>query len=413
MRIVVFEDYGFKNLLPVVYFRPVWELMCGSGTLLDKIQTVFPKENVHLQARQYLKDYYLESSVLFDTTAEEDTLFINGRVLLNSKEQEKFLNIPDNSLLNSEKGIAAWRVSKRKIADYFENGVLREERVLSDFTRHSCTAELIEYPWDLIDRNGQYIKEDFENSGKAGKVLGQLDDGAHIMGRDNIYIGEGARVMPGVVINAEDGPVWISEKCKIMPNSVLEGPLYIGEQSIIKIGAKIYENSTIGKVCKVGGELEGSIIQEFSNKQHDGFLGHSYLGAWINLGADTNNSDLKNNYGEISVYINNQSVETGKRFLGTIMGDHSKTAINTQLNTGTVVGVSCNIFGEGFPPKFIPSFSWGGASGFREYNFEKAMEVAGIVMGRRKIKFGDMHAGLFKAVKELSIAVENRARVRS
>jgi UDP-N-acetylglucosamine diphosphorylase/glucosamine-1-phosphate N-acetyltransferase len=412
MRIVVFEDQGFKNLLPVVYFRPVWELMCGSGTLLDKIQTVFPKEDVYLQARQYLKDYYLESSRLFDATTEEDTLFISGRLLLNSTKREEILNMPDNSLLNSEKGIAAWRVSKRNIADYFENGVLREERVLNDFTAHSFTPELIEYPWDLIDRNGRYIKDDFENSGKAGKVLGQLDDGSHIMGRDNIFIGEGARVMPGVVINAEDGPVWISEKCKIMPNAVLEGPLYIGEQSIIKIGAKIYENSTIGKVCKVGGELEGSIIQEFSNKQHDGFLGHSYLGAWINLGADTNNSDLKNNYGEISVYISNRSVETGKRFLGTIMGDHSKTAINTQLNTGTVVGVSCNIFGEGFPPKFIPSFSWGGASGFREYNFEKALEVAGIVMERRKITFGDKHVRLFRAVKELSTDIENRARVQ-
>lgn len=413
MEIVVFEDHGFKNLLPVVYFRPVWELMCGTGTLLDKIRSLFPKENVSLQARQYLKDYYLESSLLFDSTPEEDTVFINGRWLLNLEEREKILNMPDNSLLKSEKGIAAWRVSKRKITDYFENGVLREERVLSDFTAHSLTTELIEYPWDLIDHNGQHIKEDFENWGKAGKVLGQLDDGSHIMGRDNIYIGEGARIMPGVIVNAEDGPVWISEKCKIMPNSVLEGPLFIGEQSIIKIGAKIYENSTIGKVCKVGGELEGSIIQEFSNKQHDGFLGHSYLGAWINLGADTNNSDLKNNYGEISVYVNNQSVETGKRFLGTIMGDHSKTAINTQLNTGTVVGVSCNIFGEGFPPKFIPSFSWGGASGFREYNFEKALEVAGIVMGRRKIKFSDKHVGLFRAVKELSTAIENRARVQS
>ncbi len=412
MKIVVFEDSAFSNLLPVVYFRPVWELVCGTSTILDKIKAVFPEEDISLQCRQYLKDYYLESSRLFDTSSETDAIFLNGRWLVRSGDREKILEMPVNSVLNTDHGIAAWRVSKKKVADYFQSGIINEERVLNDFGHNHYSVELIEYAWDLIDRNGDSIKAEFEISGNAGKILGQVDAGCHLMGKDNIYVGAGARIMPGVVINAEDGPVWISEKSKIMPNAVLEGPLFIGEQSLIKIGAKIYENSTIGKVCKIGGELEGSIIQEYSNKQHDGFLGHSYLGAWINLGADTNNSDLKNNYGEISVYINNKSIQTGKQFLGTIMGDHSKTAINTQLNTGTVVGVSCNIFGEGFPPKFIPSFSWGGAAGFREYNFDKAMEVASIVMGRRKINFTDNQTSLFRAVKDLSAALENRVRVQ-
>ena len=221
------------------------------------------------------------------------------------------------------------------------------------------------------------------------------------MGEENVFLADSARIMPGVVIDAESGPVWIDDHVQIMPQAVLEGPLSIGKNSIIKVGAKIYENTTIGPVCKVGGEVEQSIFQSYSNKQHDGFLGHSYLGSWINLGADTNNSDLKNNYSSISVILNKQKIETGKRFLGTIIGDHSKTAINTMINTGSIIGVCCNIFGGDFPPKYIPSFSWGGSAGLQDYHFDKAIEVAQIVMERRNIIFTDNHLKLFKAVREV------------
>jgi UDP-N-acetylglucosamine diphosphorylase/glucosamine-1-phosphate N-acetyltransferase len=241
---------------------------------------------------------------------------------------------------------------------------------------------------------------------------GKIDRGSHLLGKENIFLGKGSRIMPGVVLDAEEGPIWIGQNTRVLPNAVLRGPLAIGDHCLVKIAAKIYENTSVGPVCKVGGEIEGCIIQEFSNKQHDGFLGHSYLGAWINIGADTNNSDLKNNYGEISVYLNDRSINTGKRFLGLTMGDHSKTGINTMFNTGTVVGVNCNIYGEGFPPKFIPSFSWGGAAGFREFQFEKALEVAKIVMDRRKVTFTDHHLKLFEAVKQLSLKIENRVRIQ-
>ncbi|MFQ5584711.1 MAG: hypothetical protein ACE5GL_09785, partial [Calditrichia bacterium] len=209
-----------------------------------------------------------------------------------------------------------------------------------------------------------------------------------------------------VVIDAENGPVWIDEDAVIMANAVLEGPIYIGKKSRIKIGAKLYENTTIGPVCKIGGEVEGSIIQGYSNKQHDGFLGHAYLGSWVNLGADTNNSDLKNNYGMIRVLLNGKPVNSGKRFLGLMMGDHSKTAINTMFNTGTIVGVNCNIFGAGMPPKFVPSFSWGGAEGIADFILDKAMHIAKNVMARRNVEFTHRDEQLFKEVRRYSSKIE-------
>jgi UDP-N-acetylglucosamine diphosphorylase/glucosamine-1-phosphate N-acetyltransferase len=284
---------------------------------------------------------------------------------------------------------------------YFEKGVLQHDRLLHDFSQQKVPFRLINYPWDLIDSNGKEITHDCQISGDLGKLMGRRDPGIHIMGKENVFIADSARIMPGVVIDAESGPVWIDDHAQIMPQAVLEGPLAVGANSIIKVGAKIYENTTIGPVCKVGGEVEESIFQSYSNKQHDGFLGHSYLGSWINLGADTNNSDLKNNYSSISVILNKKKIETGKRFLGAIIGDYSKTAINTMINTGSIIGVCCNLFGAGFPPKNTPSFSWGGNTGFQDYDFDKAVEVARIVMERRNITFTENHLKLFHAVREL------------
>jgi UDP-N-acetylglucosamine diphosphorylase/glucosamine-1-phosphate N-acetyltransferase len=209
-------------------------------------------------------------------------------------------------------------------------------------------------------------------------------------------------VKPGVVLDAEGGPIYIGKKAKVFPNAVIEGPAFIGDGSMIKIGAKIYENTSIGEVCKVGGEVEGSIIHSYSNKQHDGFLGHAYLGMWVNLGADTNNSDLKNNYGSVRVMINGEEVNSGSMFVGLTMGDHSKAGINTMFNTGTVVGVSSNVFGAGFPPKYIPSFAWGGAEGIETYDIARALEVAQRVMGRRKMQLSGAEEKVLREVFALT-----------
>lgn len=413
MKIVLFEDSQFANLLPLTYFRPVWELRCGIQTLGEKIRKLFPKQSFGYSARQYLMDYYLHPAECFHPSLpQEEVLFINGRILATSSLRKNLKEISaKTALISDDNTIIAWRAEKQNLTFYFEQGIIQSERVLNDFPSQKISLALIQYPWDLIDRNGDQICQDAKQLKKLGQHFGRFDKGCHILNPKNIYLAKGSRVMPGTVLDAESGPIWIGQNTTVLPNAVLRGPLAIGNDSLVKIGAKLYQNTSIGPVCKVGGEVEGSIIQGFSNKQHDGFLGHAYLGAWINIGADTNNSDLKNNYGQISVYLNNRTVETGKRFLGLMMGDHTKTAINTMFNTGTVVGVNCNIYGEGFPPKFIPSFSWGGSGGMKEYQFEKALEVARVVMGRRNIPFTEKYMKLFEAVKQLTLQIENRARI--
>jgi len=213
-------------------------------------------------------------------------------------------------------------------------------------------------------------------------------------------IGEGTKVKPGVVLDAENGPIYIGSNATIFSNAVIEGPAFVGDRSLIKIGAKIYENTSIGEVCKVGGEVEGSIIHSYSNKQHDGFLGHAYLGMWVNLGADTNNSDLKNNYGNVKMVIDGKAVDTGSMFMGLVMGDHSKSSINTMFNTGTVVGVSSNVYGSGFPPKAVPSFAWGGGGELTTYEIGKAIDVARRVMGRRKMELSPVEEAVLRHVFE-------------
>jgi len=412
MKIVVFEDKGFQNLLPLVYFRPVWDLRCGALTLLEKMKNSFRDRTFLFTARQYLNDYFPDRGALFQPSQPRDYLFLNGRWLPAPGDVEKIDALPENAAFVKNDRVVAFRAAGRDMSDYFSGGLMLEDRIRNDFDSRSSDLSLIEYPWDLIDANGAQLAADFSANCTPGKFDGKLEEGVHILNRQNVYTASGSRIYPGTVIDAEAGPVWIDENVRIMPNAVLEGPLYVGKSSVVKIGAKIYENTSIGPVCKVGGEVEETIIHGFSNKQHDGFLGHSYLAEWINIGADTNNSDLKNNYGEITVSLYGERLSTGKKFLGLIMGDHSKTAINTMFNTGTVVGVNCNIYGAGFPPTFIPSFSWGGSSGLREYNFEKAVEVAKIVMARRNIDFSQKHLHLFESIKALATEIENRARVQ-
>ena len=216
------------------------------------------------------------------------------------------------------------------------------------------------------------------------------------------FIGKNVEIKPGVVLDASTGPIFIEKNVTIFPNAVIQGPFYIGQSSKIKSSATIYPNVSIGNVCKVGGEVEDTIIHSYTNKQHSGFLGHSYLGSWINLGADTNNSDLQNNYGSIKVQINGRHIDSGKQFVGLMMGDHSKTAINTMFNTGTVVGFSSNVFGAGFPPKYIPSFGWGGSESMKEYKLVKALETAKAVFVRRNRNFSAEDENLFEYIFNLT-----------
>ncbi len=256
----------------------------------------------------------------------------------------------------------------------------------------------------MITDNGSEIVKDIEHLRKTGYFISHLDDfsGVNFVNPDEIFIRQNVTVKPGVVIDATNGPVYIDDDVFIYPNAVIEGPVYIGKDSKIKIGASIYENVSIGSNCKIGGEVEDAIILPYTNKQHAGFIGHSYLGSWVNLGADTNCSDLKNNYSTIKVKLNNETIDTGTQFLGVIIGDHSKSAINTMFNTGTIIGMSSNIFGAGFPEKYIPSFSWGGADGLTTYELNKSIQTAKIVFGRRNKEFTTGDEKLLETVFNLT-----------
>jgi len=385
----VFEDPGYTQLLPLVYLRPTWDLRCGILTLGEKIERAFPGKSTQFSCRDYLADLvreqYPERTVNAPLAGE--CLLINGRVLADASFAQWLQGVEQDTLCVRGSIVVAAKLSAvfaRRLQ--LDSSSLLDFSGLSQLRRRECTQPAISYPWDLVNNNGAQIITDFGilTSGSPITRHGTVYPGAHLMTPDAIALGPQSSIKPGVVLDAENGPIMIGANVRILPNAVIEGPAYIGDGSLIKVGAKIYEHTSIGPVCKVGGEVEASIIHAYSNKQHDGFLGHAYLSPWVNLGADTNNSDLKNNYSTVRVKIHGREVDSGSLFAGLIMGDHAKSAINTMFNTGTVVGVGSNVFGGGFPPKDIPSFSWGGAEEMTTYDIDKCIAVARKVMERRK-----------------------------
>ena len=410
--ICIFEDKGYANLLPLVYSRPTYDLLSGILSLREKIAYHFPNQIVSLHSRKYLEKLIKKENpnILVNTINQKSKtcLFINGRVILDSSLAKTLLQVEDNTLLLFNNEIIAAKVTGHILENFKQS--LPEIFSISDFqnlNNLNIEAVIIKYPWDLVNRNGIEISNDFNLlvNKNAKMVLGNIYENVSFLNKSNIFIGERTKVKPGVVLDAENGPIFIDKNVTIMPNSVIEGPCFIGENSIIKISAKIYENTSIGKACKIGGEVEQSIIHSYSNKQHEGFLGHAYLGQWVNLGADTNNSDLKNNYSNVKVIINDsEPIDTGSIFVGLIIGDHSKTAINTMINTGTVIGFSSNIFGSGFPDKYITSFAWVGSDSTSTYNLYKSIEVAKKVMERRNIAFTKIEEEVFIEIFKLTEA---------
>jgi len=411
--VCIFEDNQYQKLLPLVYFRPVYDLRCGIQTLGQKIRRCYPRVPVILHCRGYMEDVVREQNpgVPVNKLRSTSCLFINGRVIADKRFAEQIPLKGNDALYMDGETVIAVRLSGlnlQTLKNSFSNVLTFSG--LSAVEKKPVEVIVIKYPWDLVNNNGKQIIADFEmlaadmKKRKFKKLKGKVYEGAHLMNAKEILVEEGASVKPGAVLDAENGPILVGKNVTIYPNATIEGPAFIGNNSLIKIGAKIYENTSIGEVCKVGGEVEASIIHSYSNKQHDGFLGHAYLGMWVNLGADTNNSDLKNNYGTVKVHINGELVDSGSQFVGLTMGDHSKSAINTMFNTGTVVGVSCNVFSAGFPPKFIPSFSWGGAEGLTTYDIERSVEVAKRVMVRRKIEMTEVQERLFRNVFDLTSA---------
>jgi UDP-N-acetylglucosamine diphosphorylase/glucosamine-1-phosphate N-acetyltransferase len=373
LNVILWDGHSHRALLPFTFTRPVGLIRIG-------ILTVAEKYGRYLEAQvSFLTEDYLKKR--FPAAFSDDNLLINATIL------------PDKAFINACKGLEKGKALAR------ENEILAvrgDRSQIEEFISKSAAS--IEYPdtisrllnpWDIFSKNGEEISKDFSLITK-GRKSRPIPEGNYVRKPENIFIEEGAKIL-NASLNAEDGPIYIGKDAEIMEGSLVRGPFALGEHSTLKLGAKIYGPTTIGPHCKVGGEVNNSVFFGYANKAHDGFIGNAVIGEWCNIGADSNNSNLKNNYDEVKVwnYDKKGFVKTGLQFCGLFMGDHSKCGINTMFNTGTVVGVSANIFGAGFPRTYVPSFSWGGAAGFTTYALDKALETARLVLARRGMSLSD------------------------
>ncbi|HPI19153.1 MAG TPA: putative sugar nucleotidyl transferase [Candidatus Kapabacteria bacterium] len=391
--IVLIEPKVHLNFYPFSVLHTVFELRCGVFRLFEKIVNLFPNSNISfLSERPEHLNCFLEKFNLKNPLPNKNNvLFLFANVLPTTcffKElEEKYDEFLKN--IENKKNIVCFTRNNLPIAYFFpeldynfiNNNSINNLETLSFPNIEINAAKILDYIWDAIEYNGSAIEDDFQYF--RADYLKQ-NKNTTFLNRENIFISETADIMPGTVLDASNGVIIIDDNVKIMPNSVIIGPCFIGKNSTIKVAAKIYEKTSIGEFCKVGGEVENSIIQSYSNKQHDGFLGHSFISEWVNLGADTNTSDLKNNYGEIKINIGKDSIKTGRMFLGLLCGDHTKSAINTSFTTGTAAGICSILFHSGFLPSYIPSFTWGGnAENSVLHQIERAVELAKVVMARR------------------------------
>lgn len=388
MNYILF-DHERERLLPLAYTRPVCDIRIGILTIREKWEQ-FLGAKTSTRTEEYL-------SVKFPLHSEIDNVFINGGVC------------PSEALASA---IAKLEYREQLVKDGLPLAARAEsieEFERSDFAEVEFQGEILSVrdPWDIFSKNGDALKHDFELM-TNGRSSEPLSDSNTIVGNGAIFLDKGAKA-EACIFNTSNGPIYLGKDTEVMEGSIIRGPFALCEGSQVKLGAKIYGPTTVGPHSKVGGEVNNSVILGYSNKGHDGFLGNSVLGEWCNLGADTNNSNLKNNYDEVRVwsYAEDRFAKTGLQFCGLIMGDHSKSGINTMFNTGTVVGVSTNVFGAGFPRTFIPSFQWGGAAGFVEYKVEKAFATAERVMKRRGLDFDETEKSILNSVFDLTKRYRN------
>ncbi len=390
MNYILFDDHSRNDLLPLTYMRPVADIRIGILTIREKWEKL-----LNVKTSSLTEDYLCEK---FPTVRGENNILLNGSVCPNTEIIDDIKKLKQNQALVKDDVIIALNMKDEDLDDAGEMEIEDIEDVLTE-----ADVVKINHPWDIFRLNGQEIKKDFDLLTKGRKSL-KLSDTNRILGEENIFIEKGATVEMAN-LNATTGPIYIGKDALIMENSTIRGPFAICEGSTVKMGAKIYGPTTLGPFSKLGGEVNNSVIFGYSNKAHDGFLGNSVIAEWCNIGADTNNSNLKNSYDNVKLWSYTQEtfIDTGLQFCGLIMGDHSKTGINTMFNTGTVVGVNCNIFGSGFQRNFIPSFSWGGTKGFKPYNIKKAVEVAKSVFARRNIEFNDIEKNILTNVFEITV----------
>lgn len=383
MNYILFDGPSRNNLLPFTFTRPVADIRVGILTIREKWERHLDCTTTTI-TEDYLSDKY-------PMVEMDDNVMINASFLPTPELVERIKNLEENqAIFKDEDVIAFYTKDAQDTIDFDTFEAIEFDSIILK----------IEHTWDIFSKNGDAIDDDFELLTKDRQSQA-IPSSNHVINANNIFIEEGAK-LEFTTLNASSGPIYIGKDAEIMEGSLIRGPFALCEHAIVKLGAKIYGPTTVGPHSKVGGEVNNSVIFGYSNKGHDGFLGNSVLGEWCNLGADTNNSNLKNNYAEVRLwdYETESFARTGLQFCGLMMGDHSKCGINTMFNTGTVVGVSANIFGSGFPRNFVPSFSWGGNGGFTTYLTKKAFEVAEVVMSRRDIELTDVDKAILEHVFE-------------
>ncbi len=383
MNYILFDGDVRNALLPFTYTKPVADIRIGILTIREKWEK-------HLGlTTTTVTEAYLEEK--YPMVEMEENVLLNASFLPTKPLIEMVKNLTKNqAIFKGEDVIAFFTVDSQEEVDFSSYEQIEfDEQIIQ-----------IKNTWDIFSLNDKAIRSDFDLI-TDGRDSEPIPETVNCINRKDIFIEEGAK-LTYAILNASTGPIYIGKNAEVMEGVVVRGALAMCENSVLKLGAKIYGATTLGPHCKVGGEVNNSVLMGYSSKGHDGFLGNSVLGEWCNLGADTNNSNLKNNYAEVKLwsYETGRFAKTGLQFCGLMMGDHSKCGINTMFNTGTVVGVSANIFGSGFPRNFVPSFSWGGASGFTEYKTSKVFEVAEVVMKRRNITFDEKEKKILEHVFE-------------
>ncbi|MDA1352879.1 MAG: putative sugar nucleotidyl transferase [bacterium] len=401
INICIYEDSIFNQLLPLTFSRPAYDLLLGTERLTDKVTYYYPKSNITLHCRDYLgklvKTTYPKYAVNIINTGAP-CLFLNGRVTVNSRLVERIAKEEkDRDLLLTHRGqVVALYLSGEKMSDMKERlEKIPDNKSLIEHFRPICLTQEIEdvtiisNVWDLINHNSEIIRNDFNRFGKRGIIKGDVKPLTAFYNENNIYVEKGAEIEDFVVLDATHGPIFIDKGAKIEAHSRLHGPLYIGKNSTI-LGGKI-RNCTIGPNCKIGGEVNSSIFYGYSNKSHDGFIGHSYIGEWVNMGALTTNSNLKNNYKPVKIIQGANNIQSPNQFLGAIVGDHVKTGIGTLLNTGSIIGYGSSICGAALHSRYIPPFSWGTSGRYTLHALDKFFDTAEIMMNRRKIELHPDH----------------------
>lgn len=381
MNYILYDGSVRDALLPFTFTRPVADIRIGILTIREKWEHYLGTTTTTI-TEEYLSEKY-------PMVEMEQNVMINAAYTPNAELVELITNLePMQAVVQGEEIIAFFTENTQEEVDF-------DQYELIDFEGETL---IVSHSWDIFKKNDQAIREDFDLL-TEDRHSQPIPKSVNVIAPENIFIEEGAK-LEFVTLNAATGPIYIGKDAEIMEGSVIRGPFALGDHAQVKLATKIYGATTVGPHCRVGGEVNNSVMFAYSNKGHDGFLGNSVLGEWCNIGADSNNSNLKNNYENVKLwdYETERFVNTGLQFCGLMMGDHSKCGINTMFNTGTVVGVSANIFGAGFPRNYIPNFTWGGAQGTQAYLPKKAFETAKIVMSRRDIEFSEHDAAILQYV---------------